>query len=278
MSGHLSPSAFRGLAGKLQQLGLNAYESRTYIVLVGYSPFKALDLAARAHVPRQKIYDVLQALIEKGFVRVVQEKTKLFRAIEPHLAIPAFLAGGRQRMEQELAEKTRVGMDLVEELSKVDNEASGRRECLEHLEIIAEPRQSSVRHRRMLAEVSREYVELIRPPYASEPEQDAQLIVRARRRGVACRLVVDQALLETGRPRWVELCVAEGIEVRQAARPSLKLALFDRCRGLVAVADSVITKPGWTSLVFDHPALGEAAREWFELRWGAAVPVTAADR
>ena len=36
---------------KLQQVGLNAYEARSYLVLLGHPRFKALELAARAHVP-----------------------------------------------------------------------------------------------------------------------------------------------------------------------------------------------------------------------------------
>ena len=58
---------------RLQQIGLNAYEARSYLVLIGHPKFKALELAARAHVPRQKIYEVLDSLVEKGFARVIQE-------------------------------------------------------------------------------------------------------------------------------------------------------------------------------------------------------------
>ena len=64
-------------------MGLNAYEARSYLVLVGHPRFKALELAARAHVPRQKIYEVLDSLVEKGFAQVIQEKTKLFLAVPP---------------------------------------------------------------------------------------------------------------------------------------------------------------------------------------------------
>src|ERR1700733_6683251 len=39
-------------------VGLNANESRRYLVLPGHSRFKALDLAPRSHIPRQKIYQV----------------------------------------------------------------------------------------------------------------------------------------------------------------------------------------------------------------------------
>ncbi len=62
---------FRRFWQRLQAMGLNAYEARSYLVLVGHPRFKALELAARAHVPRQKIYEVLDSLVEKGFARVV---------------------------------------------------------------------------------------------------------------------------------------------------------------------------------------------------------------
>src|SRR5437868_11604539 len=93
---------FRRFWQRLQAIGLNAYEARSYLVLVGHPRFKALELAARSHVPRQKIYEVLDSLIEKGFAQVVQEKTKLFSAVEPSLAIPSYLARRGESLQQEL--------------------------------------------------------------------------------------------------------------------------------------------------------------------------------
>jgi sugar-specific transcriptional regulator TrmB len=113
MSEELAPLDFQRFWRKLQQMGLNSYEARSYLVLVGHSRFKALELAARAHVPRQKIYEVLDSLVEKGFARVVQEKTKLFSAVEPSLAIPGYLARRRQRAEHEMLEQTRLASGLM---------------------------------------------------------------------------------------------------------------------------------------------------------------------
>ena len=92
MTTESSGADFQRFWRRLQQLGLNAYEARSYLVLVGHPRFKALELAARAHVPRQKIYEVLDSLVEKGFAQVVQEKTKLFSAVEPIRPIPSYLA------------------------------------------------------------------------------------------------------------------------------------------------------------------------------------------
>lgn len=43
---------------RLQHLGLNAYQARSYLVSIGHPRFNALELAAPAHVPRQKICEV----------------------------------------------------------------------------------------------------------------------------------------------------------------------------------------------------------------------------
>src|SRR5260370_5506286 len=129
--------------GRLQQLGLNAYESRSYLVLLGHPKFKALELAARAHVPRQKIYEVLDSLVEKGFAQVVQEKTKLFSAVEPDLAIPSYLSRRRQSMEQELTDQSRVASGLVDDLKSLYSEGQGGRGTLYYLPTVTAPAQTA---------------------------------------------------------------------------------------------------------------------------------------
>ncbi len=96
--------------------------NRSYLVLIGHPRFKALELAARAHVPGRKIYEVLDSLVEKGFAQVVQEKTKLFSAVEP--AWPSGLPARRaQTLEQELKEQARMADGLVEDLKRSYSEA-----------------------------------------------------------------------------------------------------------------------------------------------------------
>src|SRR2546427_12796058 len=109
MGDALVEADFQRFWRRLHQLGLNAYESRSYLVLMGHAKFKALELAARAHVPRQKIYEVLDSLVEKGFAQMVQEKTKLFSAVEPSLAIQGYLSRKRQSLGQALMENRRAG-------------------------------------------------------------------------------------------------------------------------------------------------------------------------
>src|SRR3954454_21109805 len=250
----------------LQQLGLNSYEARTYLVLLGHSRFKALELAPRSHVPRQKIYEVLDSLVERGFARVVQDRTKLFSAVEPNLAIPSWLARKRQLIEHELAGQSRSANNLMDDLSGLYSEGKGGRGTLDFLRIVAEPTQTASEYQRMLAEVKAEYLEFSRPPYAVDP-LDEMLVRQARLNGVSCRLMIESGTLDEPHRQRLSEYAAAGVEIRQAHSLPLKLALFDGRNGLIALLDPVISRPAWTSLVFEHPGLGEAMKHLFEDRW-----------
>jgi len=254
----------------LQQLGLNAYEARTYLVLLGHSRFKALELAPRSHVPRQKIYEVLDSLVEKGFAQVVQDRTKLFSAVEPNLAVPAYLARKRQMLEHELTDQTRAANNLMEDLSGLYSEGKGGRNTLDFLRIVSEPAQTATEYRRMLSDVKSEYMEFSRPPYAVDP-LDEMLVRQARGRGVCCRLLIETGTLDEPHRQRLNEYAAAGVEIRQAPSLPLKLALFDGIAGLIALLDPVISRPTWTSVVFEHPGLGEAMKHLFEDRWHRAA-------
>lgn len=266
MNEDLAEVDFQRFWRRLQQLGLNAYESRSYLVLLGHPRFKALELAARAHVPRQKIYEVLDSLVEKGFAQVVQEKTKLFSAVEPSLAIPGYLARRRQMLEQELTDNGRAGSALMDDLKALYSEGQGGRGTLDFLRIVTEPAQTAAEYRRMLSEVKHEYLEFSRPPYAVDP-LDERLVKQARLAGVSCRLLLVSAALDDDHVQRLNEYMSSGVEVRFADSLPMKLALFDSRDGMIALLDPVITRPAWTSVVFHHEGMGEAMKGLFEEHW-----------
>jgi sugar-specific transcriptional regulator TrmB len=265
----LSSSDFEKLWRRLKQIGLNAYEARSYLVLMGHPRFKALELAARAHVPRQKIYEVLDSLLEKGFAQMVQERTKLFSAVEPSLAVPSYLERRTRAMQQELMEQQLQANGLINELASAYSEGQGGRGTLDYLRIVSNPAQTGAEYRRMISEVQTEYMEFSRPPYAVDP-LDERLVKKARQRGVSCRLILESDTLdEAHRQRLAEYSEI-GIEIRQLDFLPLKLALFEGNRGLIALLDPVLTRPAWTALVFHHDGFGEAMKGLFESYWRKA--------
>lgn len=266
MQRDLAEMDFQRFWRRLQQIGLNAYEARSYLVLVGHPRFKALELAARAHVPRQKIYEVLDSLVEKGFAQVVQEKTKLFSAVPPDMAVASYLARRQLLLQKEALEQNRLAESLMDDLKSAYSEGQEGRGTLDYLRIVNEPSQSGSQYRAMLADVEHEYLEFSRPPYAVDP-LDEQLVKQARSRGVACRLLMEKAPLDEAHMARLREYSASGVEVRLANSLPMKLALFDSKQGLIALLDPVITKPAWTSVVFEHEGMGEAMKGLFEEHW-----------
>jgi HTH-type transcriptional regulator, sugar sensing transcriptional regulator len=251
---------------KLQQMGLNAYEARSYLVLMGHPRFKALELAARSHVPRQKIYEVLDSLVEKGFAQVVQEKTKMFSAIAPNLAIPGYLARRNEELQHQLAEQGRAARGLLQDLSRVYTEGREGQGKLDFLHLVNDPTQAASHYRRMLSEARSEYCELLRQPFAVNPlGEDA--VLQAAARGVQCRLLIESGA--SGEEQWTipHHYTQPGIEIRFFEKLPLKLALFDNRCGLIALPDPVLTKLSWTAVVFDHTGFSEAMSGLFESYW-----------
>lgn len=251
---------------KLQQVGLNAYEARSYLVLLGHQRFKALELAARARVPRQKIYEVLDCLVEKGFAQVVQEKTKLFSAIDPSLAIPGHVARRTKALQSELLEQSRLAGGLVEDLRYAYLEGQDGRGTLDFLNLVNDATQTAIHYRRMLTSVHNDYSELARPPFAVDP-LDEQLVKNAAARNIRCRLLVEEASLDKEQRERLGQYRDYGIEIRFLDRVPLKLALFDRKGGLVGLLDPVSTTPSWKALIFEHDGFAEAMSGLFESYW-----------
>jgi len=255
---------------KLQQVGLNAYESRSYLILLGHPRFKALELAARAHVPRQKIYEVLDSLVEKGFAQVVREKTKLFSAVDPSLAIPGYVARRGRSLQNELTEQTRLATGLIEDLRAAYMEGQGGTGTLDFLNLVSDPTQTAVHYRRMLTAVNASYAEFWRPPFAVDP-LDERLVQAAASRGVRCRLLIEGAAMDEYLRRRIQHHKDFGVEVRYLEGLPMKLALFDAASGLVALLDPVMTKPSWTAVVFEHKGFAEAMSGLFESYWARAA-------
>jgi sugar-specific transcriptional regulator TrmB len=265
---------YRRFWQRLQALGLNAYEARSYLVLVGHPRFKALELAARAHVPRQKIYEVLDSLVEKGFARVIQDRTKLFSAVPPDQALPAYLARRTHALEAELAEQNKAASGLLNDLMSAYTEGQGGSGTLDFLRLVNDPGQTAGEFRGMLAAARTEYLEFSRPPYAVDPlyaRQDAEQVLQACTRGVRCRLIVERGTLDAAHQRFLAEYEQAGVQIRQIDKVPLKMAVMDGRCGLLALVDPVTTKPAWTAVVFEHEGMAEAMKSLFEDYWRRAT-------
>jgi sugar-specific transcriptional regulator TrmB len=70
---------------KLLQLGLTEYEAKTYTALLRTHLNTATQASQKSGVPRTRIYQVLESLHRKGWVRIYSGVPLLFGAVEPKI-------------------------------------------------------------------------------------------------------------------------------------------------------------------------------------------------
>lgn len=86
----------------LSDIGLNRWESRTYIALLRLGSTTTGPLVKKCGVPQSKIYSVLESLNKKGLVSyVIKGKIKHFQASDPEIIL-SILKDKERKIEESL--------------------------------------------------------------------------------------------------------------------------------------------------------------------------------
>ncbi len=75
------------LISKLKKLGFTENEAKIYVGLLSLNEATAREIHEFTHVPRPKIYSVLERMKNKGYVEVKKETPACFRSIAPEQLI-----------------------------------------------------------------------------------------------------------------------------------------------------------------------------------------------
>ncbi|MFA5413942.1 MAG: helix-turn-helix domain-containing protein [Methanoregula sp.] len=71
----------------LVQLGLKEYEAKCYVALVGLGEANVRRIHEVSGIPRPRVYDVLNALDQKGFIEIRQGSPLMYYAVRPDIVV-----------------------------------------------------------------------------------------------------------------------------------------------------------------------------------------------
>lgn len=74
----------------LKKLGFSDYESRVYATLAMKGEATASEIHKMSGVPRNKVYEVLRGLEEKGLIESLKSSPTVFRAINPESVLESY--------------------------------------------------------------------------------------------------------------------------------------------------------------------------------------------
>src|SRR5262245_66428210 len=118
------------LVSQLTRLGLTSYEAKAYLTLIRRDSFTAAQVARQSGLPRQRIYDVLASLVEKGLASARPGTVVKYAALAPDLALERLVAAKR-------SEFTSVERDAADVIDRLSPEFQAGRAHSDPLEFIA---------------------------------------------------------------------------------------------------------------------------------------------
>lgn len=107
---------------QLTVLGLNKYEARAYLALLGHEKSSAVEVANRAQVPRQRIYDVLASLLDWGMVVTIDGRPVRHTARHPAVALRTMLEVRRSQQLTEHERLVSLVQDIIDKLEPSSDE------------------------------------------------------------------------------------------------------------------------------------------------------------
>lgn len=92
----------------LQRIGLTEYESRIMAALFARSETTALEIAEISGVPITKLYSVLKALENRGFVKTTLSRPKMFRPVDPSAVVDSVLSMKQEKLKEVVSERDSI--------------------------------------------------------------------------------------------------------------------------------------------------------------------------
>jgi len=250
----------------LTKLGLTSYEARAYAALTGRDSFTAAEVSRVAGLPRQRIYDVLASLLEKGLVSTRPGTVIKYSATEPTLAVEQLLSVRRQQLEA-LEEQAAT---LVDELAPAYRAGKQETDPLQYIEVLRDRGAINARFDELQAGVQREILVFTKPPYAKTPQENVEGLRVARK--VTARSMYEYSLFEDlAATEGVRRFVEAGEQARVVPELPLKLVIIDETIVMFGMEDPIAGSSDLTIVVVDHPSLAAVLKMAFTAYWNQGV-------
>jgi sugar-specific transcriptional regulator TrmB len=249
-------------AERLVSLGLTSYEAKAYLALLRRGSSAAADVARLGAIPRQRIYDVVASLVEKGLASQWPGSPAKYTPVSPKFAIERLLSNRREELEQLEQE----GRAMIDALSATFLAGQKHTDPLEYIEVLRDRRAINERFRELQAGIEREILVFTKPPYATPAQENVQGL------GVApmhkARSVYEfSAFHDPAFAEGVRKFIEAGEEARFVAQLPLKLVIIDEKFVMFGMEDPVAGSSEITIVVVEHRALANLLKIAFDAVW-----------
>lgn len=96
-----------------KHFGLNSYEAKAYVALVGFGVLSPAELASVSDVPAPRTYDILRSLEKKGWAMSQPGKENKYRPVHPKIILDKYIQEWQEWTKEELEAKKKAREELL---------------------------------------------------------------------------------------------------------------------------------------------------------------------
>ncbi|MDQ3938041.1 MAG: TrmB family transcriptional regulator [Chloroflexota bacterium] len=254
------------LVAQLTRLGLTSYEAKAYLALIKRDSYTAAQVARQSGLPRQRIYDVLGSLVQKGLAVARPGSVVKYAATAPEVAVDLLIQAHRQ----ELSEMERDARSMVDTLKPAYEAGQVHTDPLEYIEVLRDRRAINERFAELQAGVKREILVFTKPPYATPPQENVEGLHVTRSHEARSLYefgVFDDPAVTEGVRRFIDA----GEQARFVPELPLKLVIIDETIVMFGMEDPVAGSSELTIVVVDHTSLAKVLKTAFDAIWNTGL-------
>lgn len=237
----------------LREMGLNPYEVDAYVALLEGGQMTAMEVSREASVPYSKIYEVLNSLKEKGWIKSSESRPFKYYPVPPHEAV----ASTKLRLEDKYQSWEHYVAETLQPLYE-------KRELVERPDILILHGQQAVLTK--LAEVLKKAtkeVMIAAPEFARNIIVSAELPLSDLKKNVAIKLMVAGK-----KENWMFLKGVTGVsELRIRDHMFGGGTISDGKEAMLFLGEEKPSLIIWSN----HAGLVGFAREYFQFLWDSSA-------
>ncbi len=266
MGGYSSAVDNNDSVAQLVKLGLTSYEAKAYLTLILRDSFTAAQVARQSGLPRQRIYDVLGSLVQKGLAAARPGNVVKYAATPPELAIDQLLTSHREQLDR----MERDARTMASSLKPAFDAGQEHTDPLEYIEVLRDRRAINERFTELQAGVKKEILVFTKPPYATPPQENVEgleVIQSHEARSLYEYSIFDDAAVARGVQRFVDA----GEDARFVPSLPLKLVIIDETIVMFGMEDPVAGSSELTIVVVEHQSLARVLKTAFDAIWATGL-------
>ena len=255
---------------ELSDIGLTEYEAKVYGAMLRQDLLTASDITRIGSVPRGRVYDIINQLIEKGFCETVRGAVKKFRAVAPESAIKN-LVEQRRKQEQKILE---AGAKLQERYNLKKVNASP----MDYIQVLTS-RQSQIKKFLELEKSAKKFCySFNKKPYVSdEYGTDYRKVFGSHEKAIIKSGIKAKAIYEADNDNTEQFIRLAGYfetlgeELRICEELPMKMLISDGSTVMISLRNAGAARFNLSSMVVEHTDLTKALIKLFEFYWNSSL-------